>query len=181
MKKVAILATDEFEEIELTSPREALENAGIQTEIVSIKKGSIKAWDTDKWSADYNVDYHVKDVTVANYDALLLPGGVINPDTLRQDTHAISFIKDFFKAGKPVSAICHGIQPLIDADVLQGRTLTSYPSIKKDVQNAGGNWVDKEVVVDAGFTTARKPADLPAFNKKIVEEIKEGKHNLQHA
>jgi len=123
----------------------------------------------------------VTEISPADYHSLFLPGGVINPDKLRQNKDAITFIKGFFDAGKPVSAICHGIQPLIDAGVLKGRKLTSFPSIKQDVINAGGNWVDEEVVVDAGFTTSRSPADLEAFNKKIVEEVKEGKHNEQHA
>jgi protease I len=180
-KKVAILATNGFEEIELTSPRKALNDAGIATEIVSLESGRIKAWDKDNWSASYDVDKTVKEVSAADYTSLFLPGGVINPDTLRQSEDALTFIKSFFEAGKPVSAICHGVQPLIDAGVLKGRKLTSYPSVKQDVINAGGNWVDEEVVVDAGFTTSRSPEDLEAFNKKIVEEVKEGKHDEQHA
>lgn len=180
-KKVAILATNGFEEIELTSPKKALEDAGFETELVSLEKGKIKAWNEGNWSVRYDVDKVVTEVSHADYHSLFLPGGVINPDKLRQNKDAITFIKGFFDAGKPVSAICHGIQPLIDAGVLKGRKLTSFPSIKQDVINAGGNWVDQEVVVDAGFTTSRSPADLEAFNKKIVEEVKEGKHNEQHA
>ena len=138
-KKVAILATDGFEEIELTSPRKALEDAGIKVDIVSPKSDSIKAWDQDNWGDTYKVDKQIKEVSASDYDSLMLPGGVMNPDQLRQDEDAVNFIKDFFSQKKPVSAICHGIQPLIDADVLEGRKLTSYPSLKRDVINAGGN------------------------------------------
>jgi protease I len=180
-KKVAILATDGFEEIELTSPKKALENAGATVHIVSTKTGSIKAWATDNWGGTYKVDKHVKDVSASDYNSLMLPGGVMNPDQLRMDKDAIKFIKSFFEQKKPVSAICHGIQPLIDAEVLKGRKLTSYPSLRKDVENAGGHWVDEEVVVDEGFTTSRTPDDLDAFNAKLVEEVKEGKHEEQHA
>jgi protease I len=180
-KRVAILATDGFEEIELTSPKKALEDAGATVHIISPKSGSIKAWASDNWGGIYNVDKQVKDVSVNDYDSLMLPGGVINPDQLRQDEDSIKFIKSFFEHKKPVSAICHGIQPLIDAEVLNGRKLTSYPSLHKDVENAGGNWVDEAVVVDEGFTTSRTPDDLDAFNAKLVEEVKEGKHEEQHA
>ncbi len=181
MKKVAILATDGFEEIELISPKKALENAGIHVDIVSPKSDTIKAWDKDNWGKNYKVDKQVKDVSVDDYDSLMLPGGVMNPDQLRQDEDSVNFIRDFFKKKKPVSAICHGIQPLIDAEVIKGRKLTSYPSIRKDVENAGGHWVDEEVVTDEGFTTSRTPDDLDAFNAKLVEEVKEGKHADQHA
>ncbi|WP_124980626.1 type 1 glutamine amidotransferase domain-containing protein [Nonlabens xiamenensis] len=180
-KKVAILATNGFEEIELTSPMKALKDAGIDAHIISPEKESIKAWDKDHWSESYSVDKHISEVSADDYDSLMLPGGVMNPDQLRQNKESVSFIKDFFKQKKPVSAICHGIQPLIDADVLKGRTLTSYPSLRKDVENAGGTWVDEEVVVDEGFTTSRTPDDLDAFNAKLVEEVREGKHELQHA
>ncbi|MGB5981549.1 MAG: type 1 glutamine amidotransferase domain-containing protein [Nonlabens sp.] len=180
-KKVAILTTNGFEEVELTSPKKALEDAGAEVHIVSPKSGTIKAWDQDNWGGTYQVDKQIKDVSASDYDSLMLPGGVLNPDQLRMDEDAISFIQDFFKQKKPVSAICHGIQSLIDADVLQGRKVTSYPSIKRDVINAGGNWVDEEVVVDEGFTTSRTPDDLDAFNAKLVEEVREGKHEEQHA
>ena len=180
-KRVAILATDGFEEIELTSPKKALEDAGIEVDIISPKRDSIKAWDKDNWSKTYKVDKHVSEVSANDYHSLVLPGGVLNPDQLRQDKDSIELIKAFFKQKKPVSAICHGIQPLIDAGVLKGRKLTSYPSLQRDVENAGGNWVDQEVVVDEGFTTSRTPDDLGAFNAKMVEEVREGKHELQHA
>lgn len=180
-KKVAILATNGFEEIELTSPKKALEDAGAIVHIISPTSGTIKAWNDGNWSDDYQVDQNVKDVTASDYNSLMLPGGVLNPDQLRQDENSINFIRDFFKQGKPVSAICHGIQPLIDAEVIEGRKLTSYPSLRKDVENAGGTWVDEEVVVDSGFTTSRTPDDLEAFNAKLVEEVKEGMHEEQHA
>jgi protease I len=182
MKKiVAILATDGFEEIELTSPKKALEDAGVEVHIVSPNKDNIKAWDKDNWSDTYAVNKHISEVNASDYHSLMLPGGVMNPDKLRQDKASIRFIKSFFEQKKPVSAICHGIQPLIDADVLKGRKLTSFPSLQKDVENAGGNWVDEEVVVDEGFTTSRTPDDLDAFNSKLVEEVMEGKHEEQHA
>lgn len=182
MKKiVAILATDGFEEVELTSPRKALEDAGVEVHIISPNKESIRAWDKDNWSGSYKVDKHISEVDSSDYHSLMLPGGVMNPDKLRQDEDSIKFIRSFFEQKKPVSAICHGIQPLIDAEVLQGRRLTSFPSLQKDVENAGGNWVNEEVVVDEGFTTSRTPDDLNAFNSKLVEEVMEGKHEEQHA
>lgn len=180
-KRIAILATDGFEESELKSPKEAMENEGFQVDIVSLKSGSIKAWDQGNWSNEYKVDKTLDSVSANDYNALVLPGGVINPDKLRIDKGALTFIKDFFKQSKPVASICHGPWSLINADVVKGRTMTSYPSIKKDLINAGANWEDKEVVVDEGLVTSRNPDDLPAFNSKLIEEIKEGKHDLQHA
>ncbi|MFC6860860.1 type 1 glutamine amidotransferase domain-containing protein [Zunongwangia atlantica] len=180
-KRVAILATDGFEESELTSPKEAIEKAGFTADIISVKSGTIKSWDIDKWGKDFNVDKLVSEVSAKDYNALVLPGGVLNPDNLRTNQDAIIFIRDFFKQSKIVAAICHGPQSLIDAEVVEGRTLTSYPSIKKDLENAGALWVDREVVVDEGFVTSRTPDDLPAFNDKLIEEIKEGKHEYQHA
>lgn len=180
-KKVAILATNGFEQIELDSPKKAFEDAGATVHIISPEKGEIKAWKDGNWSDSYKVDKHVSEVKADDYNALMLPGGVINPDKLRTDKASINLIKDFFKQKKPVSAICHGLQTLIDAEVVKGRKVTSYPSIRKDLENAGAQWVDEEVVVDQGFTTSRNPDDLPAFNKKIVEELREGKHDRQHA
>ena len=180
-KRIAILATDGFEESELKSPKEAMENEGFEVDIVSLKSGSIKAWDEGNWSKEYKVDKTLDSVSANEYNALVLPGGVINPDKLRIEEDAITFIKDFFKQSKPVASICHGPWSLINADVVKGRTMTSYPSIKKDLINAGANWEDKEVVVDEGLVTSRNPDDLPAFNSKLIEEIKEGKHDLQHA
>lgn len=175
-KRIAILATDGFEESELKSPKEHLEQQGWIAEIVSLKSGKIKSWKDDNWSNEYDVTTTVRDARTENYDALVLPGGVINPDTLRSNKEAVDFVKSFFEARKPVAAICHGPQILVNADVLQGRKMTSFMSIKKDLMNAGAQWEDSEVVVDNGLVTSRDPNDLPAFNKKMVEEIKEGKH-----
>ncbi len=180
-KKVAILATDGFEEVELTSPLEAMKNEGFEVHIISEKKGKIKAWDTDHWSKEYDVDKTISEVSVDDYNALMLPGGVINPDKLRRNEDALNFVRAFFKAKKPVAAICHAPQILISAGVVEGRKLTSFSSIKDDLINAGAQWEDSEVVVDQGFVTSRNPDDLPAFNAKLIEEIKEGKHDRQHA
>ncbi|WP_121666589.1 type 1 glutamine amidotransferase domain-containing protein [Mesonia aquimarina] len=180
-KKIAILATDGFEESELKSPKEAMEKEGFTVEIVSLKSGKIKSWSDGNWSNEYSVDKVITDVSAKQYNALVLPGGVINPDQLRINEDALVFIRDFFKQSKPVAAICHGPWSLINADVVEGRTMTSYKSIKRDLENAGALWVDKEVVVDEAFVTSRTPDDLPAFNSKLIEEIKEGKHDLQHA
>ena len=174
-KRIAILATNGFEEVELSSPKEYLEKQGWKAEIVSPESGSIRSWASTEWGKDYKVDQELKNVKATDYDALVLPGGVINPDKLRTNENALAFIKDFFKAGKPVAAICHGPQILISADLVKGRKMTSYPSIKIDLMNAGAEWHDQEVVVDKGLVTSRNPDDLPAFNKKLVEEIKEGK------
>jgi len=180
-KRVAILATDGFEESELKSPKEYLEQQGWQADIVSLKSGTIKAWAEKNWGKEYNVDYTLDEVSSADYHALVLPGGVINPDLLRRHDNAIAFVKSFFDEKKPVAAICHGPQILINAEVADRRELTSFTSVRKDLENAGAKWVDKEVVVDNGLVTSRTPADLPAFNKKMVEEIKEGKHELQRS
>jgi protease I len=180
-KKVAILATNGFEESELKSPKEYLEQQGWTAEIVSLKSGTIKAWADGNWGGDYKVDKTLDEVSSGDYHALVLPGGVINPDQLRRSEDAVAFVKSFFDEKKPVAAICHGPQILIDAEVVEGRELTSFSSVKKDLMNAGANWKDAEVVVDNGLVTSRTPDDLPAFNKKMVEEIKEGKHELQHS
>lgn len=179
--KVAILATDGFEEVELSSPRKALDEAGATTHIVSLKPGSIRAMKQHEWSDSYTVDKTLDEVTADDYDALLLPGGVANPDALRINEAAIRFTQAFFKAGKPVAAICHGPQLLINAEVVEGREMTSVSNISKDLINAGARWEDSEVVVDQGLVTSRTPDDLPAFNAKIVEEFAEGKHAGQHA
>jgi len=178
-KKVAILATNGFEEVELTSPKKALEEAGATVHVVSPESGSIKSWDKDNWGGKFTVDVELSSADAGNYDALVLPGGVINPDHLRDNAEAVSFVKDFFKAKKVVAAICHGPWTLAEADVLKGRKVTSYSSIKTDLKNAGANWVNQEVVVDQGLVTSRNPDDLPAFNKKLIEEVKEGKHQMQ--
>ena len=176
-KKIAILATDGFEERELKSPKETLENEGWTAEIVSIKSGEIKSWKEGNWGEPIAVDHIVSEVSASDYDALVLPGGVINPDKLRVDEKAVAFVREFFDAKKPVAAICHGPWTLINADVVEGREMTSYASIRKDLENAGAIWTDEEVVVDMGLVTSRSPKDLPAFNRKMVEEIKEGIHN----
>ncbi len=180
-KRVAILATDGFEESELKSPKEAMEEAGFTVDIISEKSGTIKGWADGNWSNEYQVTATIDNVSAKDYNALMLPGGVINPDKLRRNDDALIFVRDFFKQRKPVAAICHAPQLLIEAEVVKGRTMTSFKSIRTDLTNAGALWVDKEVVVDEALVTSRNPEDLPAFNKKLIEEINEGKHDLQHA
>lgn len=180
-KTVAILATNGFEESELLEPRKALEKAGAKVHIVSLEAGEIKSWKDGNWSESYKVDKTLDEVSQSDYNALMLPGGVINPDLLRRNKKAVAFVKSFFENKKPVGAICHGPWLLAEADVLKGRKVTSYSSIKTDIKNAGANWVDEEVVVDEGLVTSRSPKDLPAFNAKLIEEIYEGKHKLQTA
>lgn len=180
-KKVAILVTDGFEQVELIEPKEALEQAGAVTQIISPKPDWVKGWNHTVWGDEYTVDVPLEKANAADYDALLLPGGVMNPDKLRRDERALKFVKAFFDAGKPVAAICHGPWTLIDAGVVKGRTLTSYESIQMDLKNAGAKWVDEEVVVDNGLVTSRKPDDIPAFNRKIIEEFAEGKHQQSRA
>lgn len=178
---VAVLATDGYEQSELTEPLTKLREAGATCHVVSPKSGSIRGWKDGQWGDPVDVDRTLKDALARTdeYDALVLPGGVMNPDQLRQDEQAIEFVRAFFKAGKPVSAICHGPQVLIDCDVLQGREVTSYPSIRQDLKNAGARWVDKEVVCDQALVTSRTPKDLPAFIRKTIEEIREGVHSGQ--
>lgn len=180
-KKIAILATNGFEESELKSPKEAMEKKGFQVDIISPEKDSIRAWDSGNWSGNYKVDHTVQEVSANDYHALMLPGGVINPDHLRRSQDVLNFVKDFFTQKKPVGAICHGPWTLISAGVVKGRTMTSFHSIKDDLVNAGATWQDKEVVVDQGLVTSRNPGDLEAFNAKLIEEIMEGKHDRQHA
>lgn len=175
-KKVAILTENGFEESELTSPKKALEEAGAQVFIVSPQKDSVKAWDKTNWGIELKVDKEIGAASPDDYDALLLPGGVMNPDTLRGNEKAVAFAKAFLDAKKPVAAICHGPQTLIETGLLKGREMTSYSSIKTDLINAGVNWVDREVVVDQGLVTSRSPEDLPAFNSKMIEEFAEGAH-----
>lgn len=170
-KKIAVLAADGYEQSELEQPVEALKNAGASVEIVSLKSGEIKAMKDHEWSNSVKVDRTVSDAKVSDYDGLLLPGGVLNPDTVRGDENAVQFVKDFFTENKPVAAICHGPQTLIDAEVVEGKKMTSFKAISKDLQNAGANWVDEEVVTDGNLTTSRKPEDIPAFNKRIIEEF----------
>ena len=175
-KKVAILTTEGFELPELTKPRAALEEAGAEAQIVSPKSGWIRAWDSTEWGESFEVDVPLAQAHPEDFDALLLPGGVMNPDKLRLVPEAVAFVRHFFEAGKPVAAICHGPQLLIEADVVRGRKLTSYPSVKRDLINAGANWVDASVVTDNGLVTSRKPDDIPDFNRKMIEEIAEGVH-----
>lgn len=179
-KKIAILATHGFEESELSSPKEHLEQQGWTAHIVSPESGTIKAWADKDWGKEYKVDVALAEASASDYDALVLPGGVINPDKLRTEEKALSFVQDFFKQHKPVGAICHGPQVLINAEAVQGRRLTSVDKISIDLKNAGAVWEDSEVVVDNGLVTSRTPEDLPAFNAKLVEEINEGKHEDQN-
>jgi len=176
-KKVAILAADMFERVELEEPRKALEDAGAETEIVSIHDGEIKGFDHFDPASTVKVDKTVEEASPADYDALLVPGGVGNPDQLRADENAVNFVREFAESKKPMAVICHGPWVLVEAGVARGRTLTSWPSLQTDIRNAGGNWVDQEVVVDEGLVTSRKPDDIPAFNKKMIEEFCEGRHD----
>lgn len=175
-KRVAILVADGFEQVELTEPRMALQEAGAHTEIVSPAEGEVKGWNHTEWGDRFPVDVPLDQARPENYDALLLPGGVMNPDKLRMNREAVEFVRSFFSSGKPVAAICHGPWTLIEADAVRGRTLTSYASIRTDLKNAGANWVDREVVTDNGLVTSRKPDDIPAFNRKMIEEFAEGRH-----
>jgi protease I len=170
-KKIAFLATDGVEEVEYTEPRKAVENAGGQAELVSIKDGEIQAVNHMDKAGTYPVDKQVKDASVEDYDALVLPGGVANPDFLRTDPDAVRFVRDFFAQGKPVAAICHGPWTLVEAGVVDGRTLTSWPSLRTDLANAGATWVDEQVYVDGSLITSRKPDDLPAFCDQLLEAV----------
>jgi protease I len=174
--RVAILATDGFEHSELTEPRRALNAEGAETTLLAPKKGEIKAWEHDHWGEKLRVDRVLTEANPDDFDALLLPGGVINADTLRMDEAAVEFVRNFAAHGKPLAVICHAPWLLVEADVVRGRTVTSWPSLKTDLRNAGANWVDQEVVVDNGLVTSRKPDDIPAFNRKMVEEFAEGVH-----
>ena len=176
-KKVAILAADMVEQVELVEPRRALEDAGAQTELISIHPGEIQGFNHFDPADKHKVDRTVEEVQASDYDALFVPGGVGNPDQLRGDENIVAFVRAFFEAGKPVAAICHGPWILVEADVVRGRKLTSWPTLQTDIRNAGGNWVDQEVVVDEGLVTSRKPDDIPAFNDKMIEEFCEGKHD----
>jgi protease I len=174
--KVAILATDGFEESELAEPKHALEKAGADVYIISLKSGDIKAWDKNNWGRSIEVDHVVSKARAEDFDALMLPGGIMSPDKLRMDDKAVEFVKGFVKSGKPIAAICHGPWTLIEAGAVVGRRMTSWPSLKSDLVNAGANWVDEEVVTDNGLVTSRKPADMHAFCEKMIEEFAEGQH-----
>ena len=180
-KKVAILVADGFEQVELTEPRKALDAAGATTHLISPAEGKVQGFNHDTPGDKLPVDLPLSGADPASYDALLLPGGVANPDNLRIIPEAVAFVKAFFEAGKPVASICHGPWTLIEAGVVKGVTLTSWPSLQTDLRNAGANWVDQEVVTDKGLVTSRKPDDIPAFSKKIIEEFAEGSHAGQRA
>jgi protease I len=168
-KMIAILATDGFEQAELSKPKKALEEAGAQTHVVSPEGKKIKGWNKKDWGEEVDVDVELKSADPAEYHALLLPGGVMNPDHLRMNPDAVRFVKHFFELAKPVAAICHGPWMLVEAGAVKGRTITSWPSLKTDIRNAGGTWVDEEVVVSNGVVTSRNPDDIPAFNREMIE------------
>lgn len=170
-KKIAVLAADGYEQSELDLPVEALRKEGATVDIVSLKSGEIKGMKDHEWSSSVKVDRTVSEAKASEYDGLVLPGGVLNPDAVRADENAVKFVRGFFTDNKPVAAICHGPQTLIDAEVVEGKKMTSYKAVSKDLQNAGANWVDQEVVTDGNLTTSRKPDDLPAFNKRMIEEF----------
>ena len=174
-KKVAILLTDGFEEIEFTEPKKALEEAGAEVSVIAPDSG--KVWAKTNWGNEYDVTLPLDQAKPADYDALMLPGGVMNPDKLRMNSLAVQFARDFIDKGKPIAAICHAPQLLIETGTMKGRKLTSYPSLKTDLTNAGANWVDEAVVIDRGLVTSRNPGDLEVFNKNMVEEFSEGKHS----
>ena len=178
-KKVAILVAEGFEQVEMTKPREALEEAGAETKIVSPESEQIQGMHHADKGDRFDVDISLDEARPEDFDALMIPGGLMNPDKLRSTPEALEFTRHFFKENKPVAAICHGPWVLIDAGVLRGRKLTSWPAIQTDVKNAGANWVNEEVVVDNGLVTSRKPDDIPAFNKKMIEEFCEGKHSAR--
>jgi protease I len=173
-KNIAILATDGFEQSELEKPKSALEEAGARTQVVSPKDDKIKGWDKKDWGKEVKVDVPLNSANPSQYDALLLPGGVMNPDQLRMNPDAVRFVKSFFDEGKPVASICHGPWMLVEADAVRGRTVTSWPSLKTDIKNAGGTWVDQEVIVSNGVVTSRNPDDIPAFNREMISLFAKG-------
>jgi protease I len=179
-KKIAILVENGFEQVEMTEPKKILEQAGAQTFLISPQQDKVQGWNHFDKGDDFSVDLQLDNAKPSDFDALVLPGGVANPDQLRTNPKAVQFVKSFFEAGKPVAAICHGLWTLIEAGVVKGRTLTSWPSLQTDLKNAGANWVDREVVIDMGLVTSRNPDDIPAFNRKMVEEFAEGQHEQQH-
>jgi len=180
-KRVAALVENGFEQSELIEPKKALEAAGAKVDIVSPQDGKVKGWQQAKWGDEVAVDRRLQDARADDYDALLLPGGVMNPDKLRANEKAVQFVRSFVDSRKPIAAICHGPWTLIEAGGVKGRKVTSWPSLKTDLRNAGANWVDQECVVDNGLVTSRKPDDIPAFNRKMVEEFAEGRHDREHA
>ena len=175
-KTIAILATDGFEQVELTDPKQAVEQAGATTRLISLKSGEIQGMHHDKKGDTFKVDALVADANINDFDGLILPGGVANPDALRLDKAAVDFVRDFTNSGKPIGVICHGAWSMVEADVVRGRKMTAWPSVRTDLRNAGAEVVDEEVVTDRGIVSSRKPEDLPAFCKKIIEEFAEGNH-----
>ena len=175
-KRVAALVENGFEQVELTQPKQALEQAGAEVQIVSPQPSKVKGWNHTNWGDEVSVNRRLDDATAGEFDALLLPGGVMNPDKLRMNEKAVAFVKAFVDSGKPIAAICHAPWTLIETGAVRGRTMTSYPSLATDLRNAGATWVDQECVVDNGLVTSRKPEDIPAFNKKMIEEFAEGPH-----
>ena len=178
-KRVAFLATDMVEQVELTEPWNAVHAEGAETELISLEEGEIQGFNHYDKADKFKVDKTVEEVSASDYDGYVQPGGVGNPDKLRLDENAVNFVREFFEQGKPAAVICHGPWMLVEAGVVRGRKVTSWPSLQTDIRNAGGNWVDQEVVVDNGLVTSRKPDDLPAFNKKMIEEFAEGRHEAQ--
>jgi protease I len=180
-KRIAIVVTDGFEQDELVKPKEALVQAGAEADIVSPNSDKVRGWKYTDWGDEFPVDTQIASADSNNYDGLMLPGGQINPDNLRMDKSVVQFVQSFVRTGKPIAAICHGPVTLIEADAVRGRRLTSFPSIQTDLRNAGATWVDEEVVTDRGLVTSRKPDDIPAFNRKMIEEFAEGKHGVRAA
>jgi len=180
-KKIAILATDGFEQVELAEPRKALEEAGAATVLIAPKPGEIRGWKTKQWGDSVTVDKTLENANPNDYDALVLPGGVMNPDHLRMDPSAVNFVRQFVSGGKPIAAICHGPWMLLEAGAVSGKTITSWPSLKTDLKNAGANWVDQEVATDGAFITSRKPDDIPAFSRAIIDLVSRGVHNVRAA
>jgi protease I len=175
-KRVAMLVANGFEQVEMTGPRQALQDAGATVKLVSPVQGKVKGWQHDHWGDEFPVDVPLDQANPDDFDALVVPGGVMSPDHLRMNDKAVRFVRAFFTSDKPLAAICHGPWMLVEADVVRGRTLTSWPSLQTDIENAGGKWVDQPVVTDQGLVTSRKPDDIPAFNDKVIEEIAEGIH-----
>jgi len=175
-KRVAALVDNGFEQVELVEPKKALEAAGAKVDIVSPQVGKVKGWQHGKWGDEFDIDRRLEQARADEYDALLLPGGVMNPDRLRMNPSAVQFVKTFVDGGKPIAAICHGPWTLIEAEGVRGRRMTSWPSLRTDLRNAGAQWIDQECVTDNGLVTSRKPDDIPAFNKKMIEEFAEGRH-----
>jgi protease I len=180
-KRIAALVENGFEQAELLEPRKALQDAGATVDVVSPQPAKVKGWNHTDWGDTVKVDRTLDSVLDDDYDALLLPGGVMNPDTLRMNAKAVQFVKAFVDSGRPIASICHGPWTLIEAGAVKGRKMTSWPSLKTDLRNAGANWVDQEVVVDNGIVTSRKPDDIPAFNKKMIEEFAEGRHDTRRS